>query len=126
MKRRKMITVVSLVVVLVFAMSVNSMALLNWNSTSRCEPYLYVSGNTAYCSLAVEANDSSDSITAYVYLERVYSDGTSDMVTSWTGMTGTGTLYFSENYPVSSGNYQLRITVIVNGSGGMDVISDVV
>jgi len=123
MKRRKMITVMALVMALVFAMSVNSMALLNWNSTSRCEPYLYISGGTAYCSLDVETNAPSDSITAYVYLEQVYADGSFDLVTSWTGLTGTGELYFSDSYPVSSGNYQLRANVIVDGSGGRDVIS---
>ena len=127
MKHRKKLGLLSLVLVLVFALSVNSMALLSWNSTCICDSFLTIRGSTAACDLEVLANDPSDSITAFVYLEQVYAGGTTDLVASWTNMKANGEFSFSETATIDpSCDYQMRITVIVDGSGGMDVISDVV
>jgi len=127
LKRRKSLIFLSLVLILTFALSVNSMALLSWNSTCICNPGLTIRGSTAACDLEVLANNPSDSITAFVYLEQVYAGGTTDLVASWTNMKANGEFSFYETVTINpSCDYQMRITVIVDGSGGMDVISDVV
>ena len=127
LKHRKKLALLPLVLILVFALSVNSMALLSWNSTCFCDPRLAINGSAAACSLEVVANNPSDSITVFVYLEQVYAGGTTDLVTSWTNMKANGEFFFYETATIDpSCDYQMRITVIVDGSGGMDVISDVV
>ncbi len=41
-----------------------------WDSCAMCAPDLYISGNTANCKLDVYAENSSDKITANIYLQK--------------------------------------------------------
>ena len=46
-----------------------------WDSCAMCAPDLYISGNTANCKLDVYAENSSDKITANIYLQKRNSRG---------------------------------------------------
>ncbi len=87
-------------------------------------PDLYISGNTANCKLDVYAENSSDKITANIYLQKRNSRGNYTTQQSWTNQTGTGKLRFSATGSASSGeSYRIKCDVVVDGSGGTDNIT---
>ncbi len=95
-----------------------------WDSCAMCAPDLYISGNTANCKLDVYAENSSDKITANIYLQKRNSRGNYTTQQSWTNQTGTGKLRFSATGSASSGeSYRIKCDVVVNGSGGTDNIT---
>lgn len=105
------------------ALSVNPMA----NSTTSCTPSLYIRKNTAYCTLSVDAQDSSASITATITLLKSDGEGGFTVLYRWTGLKGTGSLNFSDTYTsskITSGTtYRMEYSVRVVGNGGTDTIS---
>ena len=95
-----------------------------WDSCAMCAPDLYISGNTANCKLDVYAENSSDKITANIYLQKRNSRGNYTTQQSWTNQTGTGKLRFSATGSASSGeSYRIKCDVVVDGSGGTDNIT---
>ena len=95
-----------------------------WDSCAMCAPDLYISGNTANCKLDVYAENSSDKITANIYLQKRNSQGNYTTQQSWTNQTGTGKLRFSATGSASSGeSYRIKCDVVVDGSGGTDNIT---
>ena len=95
-----------------------------WDSCAMCAPDLYISGNTANCKLDVYAENSSDKITANIYLQKRNSRGNYTPQQSWTNQTGTGKLRFSATGSASSGeSYRIKCDVVVDGSGGTDNIT---
>ncbi len=95
-----------------------------WDSCAMCAPDLYISGNTANCKLDVYAENSSDKITANIYLQKRNSRGNYTTQQSWTNQTGTGRLHFSATGSASSGeSYRIKCDVVVDGSGGTDNIT---
>lgn len=114
---------------LCLAMAFSSVAVASeimpfWNSNARCAPLLVISGNNANCQLDVYADNSSDNITANIYLQKQNSQGNYTTQQSWTNQTGTGKLRFSATGSASaSGSYRIKCDVVVNGSGGTDNIT---
>ena len=95
-----------------------------WDSCAMCAPDLYISGNTANCKLDVYAENSSDKITANIYLQKRNSRWNYTTQQSWTNQTGTGKLRFSATGSASSGeSYRIKCDVVVDGSGGTDNIT---
>ena len=114
---KKRLLSVSLIVMLIFSLSVNAFA--RWNSTSVCNTTLSFSGTTATCKLVVAAIDSTDKITAKLELKN--ASGT--VIKTWNNISGTGRLNYSATHsPVSNGTYTLVATVTVKGSNGNDTI----
>jgi len=114
---KKKLSAVTLVVILVFSLSISAFA--RWNSTDICYTTLSFSGTTANCGLNVETINSSDKITAKLELKN--PSGT--VIKTWSNITGTGYLSFGDTYsPVSKGTYTLVATVTVTGSNGTDNI----
>ena len=114
---------------LCLAMAFSSVAVASeimpfWNSNARCAPLLVISDNNANCKLDVYAENSSDKITANIYLQKQNSRGNYTTQQSWTNQTGTGKLRFSATGSASdSGSYRIKCDVVVDGSGGTDNIT---
>ena len=125
MRNRRLLFALFLCLAMVFgsvAWATESMPL--WDSCAMCAPDLYISGNTANCKLDVYAENSSDKITANIYLQKRNSRGNYTTQQSWTNQTGTGKLRFSATGSASSGeSYRIKCDVVVDGSGGTDNIT---
>ena len=110
-----------LALVMMFTMVFSSVALAYdimplWDKTHSCQPVLTISGSKAYCSFDVDANNSKDQITATVTLQKLNSSNSYGYVTSWSGLSGTGRLRFSDSYTISgSGSYRIKCDVNVAG-----------
>ena len=125
MKRKKYLSVVSVMFAVMLLFSLPCQAVLNWNSISDWHPTFQISGNTAMWDLTVTTADSTDTIRASVYLYRVNSNGSDTMLDSWTLLDGVGRLEVSGSYPnLTSGTYRLSCSIYVDGSGGEDFVGD--
>lgn len=113
---------------LALVLSVNSFALLTYNSVKNFRTSATVSGNSIKCSLYVETENSTDSITASAYLYYQLPNGRETMVESWTLIPyrpGGGILDFVEFYPnAASGTYRFSVSIYVDGADGEDFIGD--
>ena len=100
------------------------------DSTTKCDPLLCVSGNTASCRLVVEAEDDSASITATITLLKSDGEGGFTVLKRWGGLSGAGTLRFGDSYTssriTSGATYRMEYAVRVDGTNGIDNISDYV
>lgn len=123
---RKKLMALALAVLFVMTVAASAFAvdiMPYWNTTNTCTPSLYISGNTANCSLTVVAN-SGDSITATVTLQKENARGNYSNVKAWPNLSDTTRLYFSDSYTFSSsGNYRLKADVTVTGTRGTDNIT---
>ena len=95
----KKLTAAMVLVVLVLSLGTAG-ASARWDKGAECDDDFYVSGTTAHCYLAVTASDSAK-ITATVQIIRINSDGSRTAVKAWNGLTGTGSLTFSETHTSS-------------------------
>lgn len=129
---KKIVFVIALAMCMVFAFSSFAMVVtkptdsVQWNSGAKCNPALSINANTATCSLYVKAQNSPDSITTTVMLQKKNSDGTYSNVTTWSKITGKGSVNFVDKYsPVypTSYTYRVKAIVYVTGSGGTDTIT---
>ena len=124
MKRKMIVSSISVLCSLLLMFSSTCHALLTWNSTMLCHPTFTINGSTAYWDLTVSTNDSSDSIRASVYLYRMNSNGSETMIDSWTLLDGIGRLDSYGSHPnITTGTYRLSYSIYVDGSGGEDFIS---
>ncbi len=119
MKKRCMAAALSLCLLLSFATSAFAAGIMPlWNTTDKCDPNLVVSSTTAYCSLTVIAN-SGDAIDATLTLQQENARGSYINVKRWAGLSGTGSLSFSDDHPITAGGtYRLKAEVKVVGSFG--------
>lgn len=118
----------ALMLALCLLLSVNALAVVPMaDSTTKCTPYFSVNGNTAICSLRVNAQDSSASITAAVTLLKSDGEGGYTVLHRWTGLRGTGTLEFSDSYTsgkiTGGAAYRMEYSVRVVGKNGTDNVS---
>lgn len=73
-------------------LNVNALAVTpRADSTVSYAPSFYVYGNTADCSLCVEAADRNASITATITLLKSDGEGGFTVLYRWAGLKGTGT-----------------------------------
>ena len=110
-------------------LNVNALAVTpRADSTVSYAPSFYVYGNTADCSLCVEAADRNASITATITLLKSDGEGGFTVLYRWTSLKGTGTLEFADTYTSSKvttgATYRMEYSVQVVGSKGTDTISD--
>lgn len=121
----KKLTAAMVLVVLVLSLGTAG-ASARWDKGAECDDDFYISGTTAHCYLAVTASDSAK-ITATVQIIRINSDGSRTAVKAWNGLTGTGSLTFSETHTSSllapSATYRMYYSVDV---AGVDSIEDYV
>ena len=88
---------------------------------------LSVSGQTANCSLHVDASNAGPnaSITVDIDVQVRTSSGNWSSITGW-GWSGTSTLGRSKSHTdsrVSKGNTRMAYTITVVGSNGTDIVS---
>jgi len=120
---KKRLIAVILVLFMVMAMPISSGAAVLWTYTAACNPGLSFTGNTANCSLYVQACSSSSSISAEVYLFRV-SGPWEIYVASWYDLGATGIMNWSDTCAATvSGTYRLYAYVTVTATGGSDYIT---
>lgn len=110
-------------------LNVNALAVMPMADTGiDCDPGFSITGSTAKCSLTVRAPESSARITATVTLLKSDGEGGFTVLYRWAGLSGTGTLRFSDSYTsnkVTTGaTYRMEYSVQVVGSKGTDTISD--
>lgn len=124
MRKRFMALVLALLLVMTAATSAFAAGIMPlWNTTDTCDPKLVVSSTTAYCSLTVIAN-SGDAIDATLTLQQENARGSYINVKRWADLSGTGSLNFSDDYPINAGGtYRLKAEVEVVGSNGTDNIT---
>ena len=122
----KKLTVSVVLVVLVLSL-VGAVASARWDANKGCDKNFSISGSTATCSLVVYGDDNTDRITATVQIIRINSDGSRTAVKAWNGLTGTGSLTFSDTHTSSllapSATYRMYYSVDV---AGVDSIEDYV
>lgn len=106
-----------LVVAMVLSLSISASAAAGgdispmYDSAGRCSPSLIFSGKTATCIVKVDANESTAKITATMTLYKIESNGILTRITSWSNLTGTGSLNISKPYSVPSTGYNYRLSV---------------
>lgn len=117
----------SMVLVVLVLSLVGAAASARWDENEGIQRYFSVSGTTASCFLRVHADSDTDQITATVQIIRINSDGSRTAVKAWNGLTGTGSLTFSETHTSSllapSATYRMYYSVDV---AGVDSIEDYV
>ena len=122
----KKLTAAMVLVVLVLSLGVSG-ASARWDIGQNCDPRFSIVGTTAHCKLLVSADNDNDRITATVQIIRINSDGSRTAVKAWNGLTGTGSLTFSETHTSSllapSATYRMYYPVDV---AGVDSIEDYV
>ncbi len=125
MKKRYLAVVLTLCLLMSFGTAAFASGIMPlWNSTQDCTVELTCSSNNASCKLDVSGMSASDKITATVTLQQENARGSYINVQRWAGLTGTGSLHFSEDYPISAGgDYRLKAEVQVVGSNGTDNIT---
>ncbi len=109
-------------------LNVNALAVMpRADATASYTPRLSVTGSTANCSLTVRAQESSARITATVTLLKSDGEGGFTVLYRWAGLSGTGTLRFSDSYTsskiTSGATYRMEYSVRVVGSEGSDNIN---
>lgn len=122
---------VLLAVAMVLSLSISASAAAGgdispmYDSVGRCSPALVFSGKTATCIANIRANESTAIITATMTLYKIESNGILTRITSWSNLTGTGTLNVSRPYSVPSVGYNYRLTIsgTVKDSTGTHSIS---
>lgn len=106
-----------LLVALVFSLSINASAANReevsplYDAAAYCTPVLTFSGKNATCSLSIRAKESSGKITATMTLYKIEPNGILTRITSWSNLTGTGSLNISKPYSVPSTGYNYRLSV---------------
>lgn len=117
MRKKTLIMALAMILAMAFssvAMAADIMPL--WDNANSCQPSLRISGSNAYCTLNVDAVDSSYKITATVTLQKLGSNGKYGYVDDWSGLSGTGKLRFSGTGTASaSGSYRIKCDVNVDG-----------
>lgn len=117
----------SMVLVVLVLSLVGAVASARWDAGDNCIARLSISGTTATCGLTVYGESNNDRITATVQIIRINSDGSRTAVKAWNGLTGTGSLTFSETHTSSllapSATYRMYYSVDV---AGVDSIEDYV
>lgn len=125
MKKRCMAAALSLCLLLSFGTAAFAAGIMPlWDTTSECSVELNCSGNNASCSLDVRGISGSDKITATLTLQQENARGSYINVKRWVDLSDTGSLHFSEDYPINAGGtYRLKAEVKVVGSNGTDNIT---
>ena len=124
---QKKVRILSLVFVLAMCMSLCANAAARTKNDFTYSSNMSVSGNTANCSLRVDAKNAGPNATITVDIDvqvRTSSGGWSS-ITGW-GWSGTSTLDRSKSHTdsrVSRGNTRMAYTITVVGSNGTDIVS---
>ena len=126
MQKKIRIVPLSLVLALCLSLCANA-AVLRMKNDFEYTPKVTVSGQTANCSLAVDASSAGPNakITADIDVQVKTSSGNYTNIAGWT-WTGTGTLSRSDPHTdsrISKGSCRMRYTITVNGSNGTDTVS---
>lgn len=122
---------VVLILAVVFSLGTSAGAIFDngispqYDAATRCTPVLSFSGKNATCSLSIRARESSGKITATMTLYKIESNGVLTRITSWSNLTGTGSLDISRPYSVPSVGYNYRLSVsgTINDSTGTHSVS---
>lgn len=124
---QKNVCIISLSLILALCMSLCANAAARTKNDFTYSSNMSVSGNTANCSLRVDAKNAGPNATITVDIDvqvRTSSGGWSS-ITGW-GWSGTGTLDRSKAHTdsrVSKGNTRMAYTITVVGSNGTDTVS---
>ena len=97
-------------------------AVICWVNVNTIDLDIVYSGNTASCSGRIRGKSDVNSITATFTLRRVNANGTTTLVSTWSGLSSsTNSLNFSGTYsPVSVGEtYRLSVTATLTTTSGV-------
>jgi len=121
MKKR----VISLVLVAILFATMSTYALARWQHTSVFNTALGFSGTTANCTFYIEAHNNSALITATARLIRINANGTETVLRTWSGLSGTGWLAFSDTHTVTRGlTYRFEVSATVRVGQSSERVSD--
>lgn len=126
MQKKVRIVPLALILALCMTLCANAAVLRSKNNFS-ATPNVTVSGQTANCSLSVDAGSAGPNakIAADIDVQVKTSSGSYINIAGWT-WTGTGTLSRSDPHTdsrISKGNCRMRYTITVSGSNGTDTVS---
>lgn len=124
---RKSILPVILILCVILTSGASAVSVRSNNNGVRVTPAMKIEERLVNCRLTVSSGNSRDDISIKVELYKKES-GSYTKLKTWTD-SGTGILIFDEDYTngrETNGTYRMEYSVTVDGSKGIDNVSDYV